>query len=108
VAHHATLLYHIPRWFPITPIAIAFAEVWAGFDADRVDAVAAARDIHAPLLLISDGADPRMPPDVVKRVFDAHPGPKTLWLVPGAAHLGAMERSDYERRITEFLDEKGL
>jgi alpha-beta hydrolase superfamily lysophospholipase len=108
VAHHAKLLYGLPRWFPLIPMAIAVAEWRAGFDADEVDAVAAARDVHAPLLAISDGSDPRMPEAVVRRVFDAHPGPKRLWVAPGADHLGAILNADYWPTVLGFLEANGL
>jgi uncharacterized protein len=108
IAHHGELLYHIPRWLPIARISIAFAEIAAHFDADRVDAVAAARDIHAPLLAIADGADVRMPEVVVRKVADAHPGPTRVWVVPGAGHLGAIADASYDREIEGFLTENGL
>lgn len=108
VAHHARLLYHLPSWVPIIPLSIAAAEWRAGFDADQVDAVAAARRLRAPLLAIVDGADPRMPEPVVRRVFDAHPGPKALWVAPGAEHVGAMFAPGYWPRVLGFLEENGL
>jgi len=108
VAHHGQLLYGIPRWVPLAPIAIAFAELWKGFDADRIDTVAAARRIRAPLFALVGGVDPRMPEPVVRRIFDAHPGPKKLWVVPGADHVGAQLHRDYDRRLFEFLEEHGL
>ena len=42
IARHARLLYGLPSWFPIIPLSIFAAEIGAGFDADEVDAVAAA------------------------------------------------------------------
>jgi pimeloyl-ACP methyl ester carboxylesterase len=108
VAHHAWLLYRMPRWVPIIPLAIAAAEWRAGFDADEVDAVAAAARVRAPLLAIVDGGDPRMPEAVVRRVFDAHPGPKSLWVAPGAGHVGAVLHPDYWRKVFGFLDQHGL
>lgn len=108
VAHHGTLLYHIPRWVPLAPIAIAFAETYKGFEADRVDTVAAARRLRAPLFALAGAADPRMPEVVVRRIYDAHPGPKAIWIVPGADHMGAQLHVDYERRVMAFLDEHGL
>lgn len=108
VAHHGTLLYRIPRWVPLARIAIAFAEVYKGFDADDVDTVAAARHIRAPLFALAGAADPRMPERVVRRIHDAHPGPKAIWIVPGADHIGAQLHPDYERRVTAFLEEHGL
>ncbi|HLA78893.1 MAG TPA: alpha/beta hydrolase, partial [Vicinamibacteria bacterium] len=71
------------------------------------DAVAAARAVRAPLLLIADGADDRMPEVVVRRVFDAHPGPKRLWVAPGAPHVGAVLDSSYWPRVLSFLADSG-
>lgn len=107
MARHAWLLYRIPRWLPLVRLSIAIAEWRAGFDADDVDAVAAARALRAPLLLIADGADDRMPEVVVRRVFDAHPGPKALWVAPGAPHVGAVLDPSYWPRILGFLADSG-
>jgi alpha-beta hydrolase superfamily lysophospholipase len=108
VAHHARLLYGLPGWFPIIPLTITIAEWRAGFDADDVDAVAAARRVRAPLFAIADGADTRMPEAVVRRVYDAHPGPKRMWVAPGAEHLGAMLSPEYWPRVSSVLDENGV
>jgi uncharacterized protein len=108
VAHHAWLYYRIPRWLPLVPITIAIAEWRAGFDADDVDLVATARRTAAPLLVIVDGADPRMPEAVGRRVYDAHPGPKQLWVAPQAEHVGAVFHRDYWPKVFGFFDEYGL
>jgi pimeloyl-ACP methyl ester carboxylesterase len=108
VRHHAWLLYRMPRWLPVVPLSIAAAEWRAGFDADEVDAVAAARRIRAPLLAIVDGEDARMPEAVVRRVFEAHPGPRRLWIAPGAGHVGASLHPDYWPVVLRFLEENGL
>jgi len=108
VYHHAALLYHFPSWVPIIPITIAIAEWRAGFDADEVDAVAAARAVSAPLLAIVDGADPRMPEPVVRRVVDAHPGSHRVWVAPGAEHVGAILHPDYWPVVLSFLDAAGV
>ena len=108
VAHHAWLLYRIPRFLPLLPATIGIAEWRAGFDADEVDAVAAARRVRAPLLAIADGADPRMTEAIVRRVFDAHPGPKRFWVAPGAPHTGASLSPGYWPTVRAFLDESGI
>jgi pimeloyl-ACP methyl ester carboxylesterase len=108
VAHHAWLLYKLPRWVPIIPIAIAFAGWRAGFDPDEVDAVAASRRLRAPLLAIVDGADDRMPEPVVRRILDAHPGPKRLWIAEGAGHVGASLTPGYWPAVLGFLDQSGI
>jgi pimeloyl-ACP methyl ester carboxylesterase len=108
VVHHARHFYGLPSWVPMIPIAIAAAEWRAGFDADDVDAVAAAHRIRAPLFAIVDGLDPRMPEAVVRRIYDAHPGPKRLWVAPGVDHVGAIMLSDHWPRVRAFLEESGL
>jgi pimeloyl-ACP methyl ester carboxylesterase len=108
IALHARLLYGLPSWFPLIPLSIKVAEWRAGFRADDVDAVAAARRVRAPLLVIVDGADPRMPEAVVRRVFDAHPGPKRLWVAPGAPHAGALFAPGYWAEVGSFLEASGL
>jgi uncharacterized protein len=107
VFHHAWLLYRLPRWVPIIPITIAIAEWRAGFRADDVDAVKASASFAAPLLAIADGADARMPEEVVRRVADAHAGPHQLWVAPGAEHVGAILHPDYWRVVLAFLDAAG-
>jgi len=108
IAHHAKLLYKLPGWVPLIPLAIKAAEWRAGFDADSIDAVVAARRIRAPLFAIVDGADPRMPEAVVRAIYDAHSGPKKIWIAPGAEHVGAVQLADYAGRIRGFLEENGL
>ena len=108
IARHAALFYHLPRWVPLIPLSIAIAEWRAGFDADEVDAVAAAAQIRGALLAIADGADVRMPEAVVRRVFDAHPGPKRLWVAPEAGHVGASLHPDYWPTVTTFLVENAI
>jgi len=108
IAHHARLLYGLPSWLPIIPLSIKVAEWRAGFDADAIDAVAAARRIRAPLLAIVDGNDERMPEKVVRRILDAHPGPNKLWVVPGADHVGAILHPDWNAVVLGFLDANGI
>jgi len=108
MAHHARLYYGLPRWFPLIPAAIALAEWRADFDADEVSAVEAARRFRGPLLLIVDGDDPRMPEAVVRRVLDAHSGPKRLWMAPGAPHAGAANAPGYWVTVLGFLEANGL
>jgi pimeloyl-ACP methyl ester carboxylesterase len=108
MAHHARLYYGLPAWLPLLPATIAVAEWRAGFDADDVSAIAAARQTRAALLLIVDGDDPRMPEAVVRRVFDAHAGPKALWTAPGAPHAGAGNAPGYWETVLGFLAAQGL
>jgi len=108
VARHAKLLYHLPSWVPIIPLSIRFAEWRADFDADEVDAVAAARRIRAPLLAIVDGDDERMSESIVSRIVDVHAGPSKLWIADGVNHVGAILHPDWEGVVLAFLDDYGI
>lgn len=108
IAHHAQLLYRLPSWVPIVALSIRAAEWRAGFDADEIDAVAAAKRVDAPLLAIVDGLDERMPESVVRRVVEAHRGPHELWVASGVEHVGAILHPDWEDVVLGFLDEHGI
>jgi pimeloyl-ACP methyl ester carboxylesterase len=105
VAHHAKLLFGLPRWIPVIPLSIWGAERIGAFDADEIDAVAAAPRVDAPLLAIVDGEDRRMPESVVRRIVDAHPGPSRLWIAPGVDHVGGISHPDWKAIVLRFLDE---
>ena len=60
------------------------------------------------LLLVVDEDDERTPEVVVRRVYDAHPGPKRIWTAPGAPHSGATNASGYGNAVLGFLEANGL
>lgn len=97
----------LPSWIPIMPVSIALAEWRADFDVDDIDSVEAARHVTAPLLAIVDGEQEGSEP-TVRRIVDAHPGRKALWVAPGAAHVGGMLAPGYWPRVFAFLEENGL
>ena len=98
----------MPRWLPVVGMTTRFAGWRGGFDPAEVDAVLAASRCRGALLAIADGADDRMPERVVRRVYDAHPGPKAFWVAPDAPHVGAVLHPDYWPTIEAFLRENGL
>jgi hypothetical protein len=104
VIHHARLIYGLPSWFPLLPLAMLGAEWLAGFDAEDVDAVSAASRIQAPLLAIVDGDDRRMPEPVVRRIVDAHAGNHEVWIASGVGHVGAIHHPEWSRIVLGFLD----
>jgi hypothetical protein len=44
----------------------------------------------------------------VRRIIDAHPGPKRLWVAPGAGHVGASLTAAYWPTVLGFLDQNGV
>ena len=49
-----------------------------------------------------------MPDAVVRRVYDAHAGPRALWTAPGAPHAGAAHAPGYWETVLGFLAAQGL
>lgn len=77
-----------------------------GMEADAMAPIAGIRHIRAPLLLIAGDRDRHTPLDASRRLFDAAPEPKQLWIVRGAAHVNFHRAApaEYEQRVTGFLD----
>jgi fermentation-respiration switch protein FrsA (DUF1100 family) len=62
-------------------------------------------NIGAPKLFVGGESDLHTTPEELRRIYDAAPEPKELWLVPKAAHvdLCRFAQTDYEKRILSFF-----
>lgn len=71
-------------------------------DLRPVERIAAVR---APVLVMGGAADPFTPPPETRRLYEAAPPPKDLWIVPGATHwdLHDVAPTAYEARVLAFL-----
>jgi alpha-beta hydrolase superfamily lysophospholipase len=76
----------------------------AGFSAAGVSVEKAAARRAFPVLLICDTADTTLPCRHARRIYAAARGPKTLWVVPGAFHTGAIAffPAEFQRRVLSF------
>ncbi len=76
-----------------------------GFLPDRLSPVAAVRRYAGPVLVVGGEADRFTPVGETRAIFDAVPGPKELWLAPGADHMAASSLRDgeYANRVLAFL-----
>jgi pimeloyl-ACP methyl ester carboxylesterase len=95
-------------WFlpqPIVRKAFRIAEARAGFLADAVSPVDAARSVRAPTLLIHGEKDTETPPAHSERVYEALAGPRRLILVPGAGHNQALGAPGIWVEIDKWIDE---
>ncbi|MGH9323367.1 MAG: alpha/beta hydrolase [Vicinamibacteria bacterium] len=111
VMHHVKLVFGLPR-FPFASALLWFLEMRSGFDREDFDLEAAVADLgERPVLIIAGTDDPRMPPDLQRRLHEASFSPRSRFvLVPGAGH-GAAYRvapETYERELMEFLEQAGL
>lgn len=69
--------------------------------------IEALRRYQGPVFIIGGQEDRYTPPDETYAMFGAAPGPKRLWLVPGAGHaaIGELRDETYRGRISGFLRE---
>jgi len=76
----------------------------AGFPAAGVSVEKAAAQRAFPVLLICDTADTTLPCRHARRIYAAASGPKSLWVVPGAFHTGAIAffPAEFQRRVLSF------
>ncbi len=72
----------------------------------EISPLEAVRRYRGPVFVIGGGEDRYTPPGETRALFDAAPGPKSLWLVPGRDHAAIGELADeaYRRRIARFLE----
>lgn len=91
--------------FPFTPVIINIMPPVLGIDPAQVSPVAAIKKVRAPVLLIHGNADTAIPCSNSEQLHQAAPGTTTLWIVPGANHVGSYKvvREEYQRRVLEFF-----
>jgi uncharacterized protein len=82
---------------------IAAAEQEAGFRADEVSPLIAARSVKAPVLLVHGSRDPWTPPWHSQRILEALAGPKELLLVQGATHSNVMRRPEVWTQMAQWV-----
>ncbi len=75
---------------------------WSFREASALDRVARCR---LPMLFIHGDADTFVPTRMVYPLYEAKPGEKDLWIVPGAAHATSYRDrpEEYTRRVEEFV-----
>ncbi len=99
--HHARVPY-----FPIIMTLMYVARLRSGHpDLDRYSPEAYLPSAKTPVFIIAAERDGIMPPEDVRRLYDAARGPKEFWLVPGAIHAKCRQAApaDYEARVAAFL-----
>jgi pimeloyl-ACP methyl ester carboxylesterase len=89
---------------PLLRKAVRMAGVQGGFDAESISPLAAATELHIPVLLIHCADDHDTPPDHSRRVLAALRGPKRLIEVEGAGHNRSLGGDAVWRQIEEWLE----
>ncbi len=102
VLHHAKLFYGLSE-FPLITLAMPMIESRARFRVDEVDCLRAAEQIRAPVLVLAGEEDVRMPPEMVKTIYDRAVGPKEFWVIPGEGHENRGFGQEFREKIAGFL-----
>jgi pimeloyl-ACP methyl ester carboxylesterase len=95
------------KYGPLSEAPARFAMDLAHVDVGNVRPIEAVRALgDRPVLLITGQLDRDTPERLMRQLFDAVPGPKELWVVPGAGHGGYLDVSpaEFEAKLTSFLD----
>jgi alpha-beta hydrolase superfamily lysophospholipase len=89
----------------LAPLLLLQSDLRLGVTSAAIAPIAGIREVHAPLLLIAGAKDRHTRIEESRRLFEAAPEPKTLWVIPGAAHQDfyAFARAEYEHRVLTFL-----
>ena len=102
VLHHARLFYGLSE-FPLITLAMPMIESRVGFRVDKVDCLRAAEQIQAPMLLLAGEEDVRMPPAMVRTIYERAAGPKEFWIIPGEGHENRNFGQEFRDNIAGFL-----
>ena len=91
--------------FPLLNVASGLCEVKYGWSFREASALKQVAKCDRPMLFIHGDADDYVPTWMVYPLYEAKPGEKELWVVPGAAHALSYRdnRAEYTRRVGEFV-----
>lgn len=91
--------------FPLLDVAGLLCGVKYGWTFREASALEQVRKSTLPMLFIHGDADDYVPTRMVYPLYEAKPGEKELWVVPGAAHALSYRdnRAEYTRRVGEFV-----
>ncbi len=101
---------NLPVWsdlpaFPFTPLILNLMPPVLRLDPQKVSPVSVIRKIKAPILFIHGASDPDIPAADSEELYRTSSAGNSLWIVPGAKHVGSFRRQpeEYTRRILELL-----
>lgn len=100
------LKLHLGEWGgALAPLLLAQFPLQMGISTKQLRPIDHIADLRAPLLLISGANDQHTTAAETRRIFDAALEPKSLWIVPGAAHvdLSNYVPEDYASHVSAFL-----
>jgi pimeloyl-ACP methyl ester carboxylesterase len=100
----AGILGHPPALL-LEPLLSYQSHLRLGQPPSRFSPLRAIAAYKGPVLLIGGGEDHHTPPSEIRALYNAAPGPRSLWIAPGLNHPGVSDvRSQaYRARLLAFL-----
>lgn len=91
--------------FPLMHLASDLCERTYGWNFREASALEAVKRSTRPMLFIHGEADDYVPTRMVYPLFEAKPGEKELWTLPGVGHADAFKSNQtlYTKKIKEFV-----
>jgi fermentation-respiration switch protein FrsA (DUF1100 family) len=89
------------------PFYMGVARFTLNFDVyEKTDISTRVKNLDVPLFLIHGLEDKALDPVNSQLIYENAEGPKRLWLVEGAWHVGAHEiyPEEYQRRVSSFFE----
>lgn len=101
--YQVTEMFHIPA-FPVLNIGDIETRLLAGFNFKEASAVEQVKKSNTPIFIIHGDTDSYNPTYMANEIFEAIPGEKELWLVPGAEHGMSyyMDSNAYNTKVKDF------
>ena len=92
--------------FPLLHVASWLCDLRYGWNFREASALGQVARCDRPMLFIHGDADDFVPTRMVYPLYEAKPGEKELWVVPGAAHAVSYRdnREEYTRRVGAFVE----
>lgn len=105
LSRYARATFGLP-YYPFMPLLLYFVRRQLGIDPEPIVSPErlAGRITGAPLLAICGEEDPIATPEISRSLLEKLPGPKELWIVPGAGHAQCAKLAGraYENKLAAF------
>jgi len=97
-------MFRLPA-FPLLPLTSLICKWKAGYFFGEASAVRQLRQATKPVLLIHGGSDTFVPTAMAHEIYEAIPGPKEKWIVPGAQHATSflVDPQGYKDTVMAFI-----
>ena len=91
--------------FPLLDMASWLCDLKYGWNFREASALEQVKKSQLPMFFIHGDADDYVPTEMVYPLYEAKPGEKDLWVVPGARHALSYRdnRTEYTRRVGKFV-----